>query len=66
MDKIETVCSKSTTENGNIFLAHGAKTKTVKEVRNLYKKIASDPEYANAPHRILVFRFKDSSGKIHD
>lgn len=66
LEKLHSVKTNSITENGNVFIANGAKTSTFTEVRNIYKKIVSDPENSRATHRILAFRFTDNNGKIHE
>lgn len=53
--------SESIKDSGNIFTATCAPTTSYAQVRNAYKKIASDPNYAGASHRILAYRFKDSN-----
>lgn len=35
-------------------------------MRSFYKKVVSDPECARADHNIIVYRFRDKSGKIHE
>jgi hypothetical protein len=51
---------------GTEIFATGAKVTLIAEVQNLYKKVCIDPYSAAADHRILVYRFEDSSGKIHE
>ena len=36
------------------------------EVAGLYKKVNVDPNSEASDHRILVYRFKDSNGKIRE
>lgn len=54
LEKLHSVKTNSITENGNVFIANGAKTSTYTEVRNIYKKIVSDPENSRATHRISL------------
>ncbi|XP_048779381.2 uncharacterized protein LOC125682836 [Ostrea edulis] len=70
-DEIENLdISDTTTEptklKGSEIFATGAKVTSIIEVQNLYKKVCVDPYSAAADHRILIYRFVDSSGKIHE
>ncbi|KAJ8301220.1 hypothetical protein KUTeg_020207 [Tegillarca granosa] len=51
---------------GNHFIAEGGKSVSIAQVRNIYKKVASNPVHASANHRILVYRTKDNNGKTHE
>ncbi|XP_062577805.1 uncharacterized protein LOC134239650 [Saccostrea cucullata] len=53
-------------DEGNTFKAAAATTDTYNQVRNFYKKVVIDPSYATAEHNILVYRFKDGNGAIHE
>ncbi|KAJ8304918.1 hypothetical protein KUTeg_018501 [Tegillarca granosa] len=35
-------------------------------IKNLYKKVATDASYASADHKIMVYRFQDEQGKLHE
>ncbi|KAJ8322173.1 hypothetical protein KUTeg_000644 [Tegillarca granosa] len=64
LDKISTVTSEKISDNGNHFVAEGTETTSIAQVRNFYKKVASNPIYSSANHRILVYRVTDSNNKI--
>ncbi|XP_061164453.1 protein IMPACT-like [Saccostrea echinata] len=53
-------------DEGNTFKAAAATVETYNQVRNFYKKIIIDPAYSTAEHNILVYRFKDNTGAIHE
>ncbi|XP_062574269.1 uncharacterized protein LOC134236103 [Saccostrea cucullata] len=53
-------------DEGNTFKAAAATTDTYNQVRNFFKKNVIDPSYATAEHNILVYRFKDGNGAIHE
>ncbi|XP_056017036.1 uncharacterized protein LOC125676365 [Ostrea edulis] len=53
-------------QEGNIFTSLSSTADTYAEVRNMYKKVLRDPDFACANHNILAYRFKDAEGKIHD
>lgn len=65
-ESLDTVKSGPVTEAGNKFSATAAEADTYAKVRSFYKKVVSDPECARADHNIIVYRFRDQSGKIHE
>lgn len=65
-ESLDTVKSGPVTEAGNKFSATAAEVVTYAKVRRIYKKVVSDPECARADHNIIVYRFRDKSGKIQE
>lgn len=61
-ESLDTVTSGPVTEAGNKFSATAAEVDT----RSFYKKVVSDLVCARADHNIIVYRFCDKSGKIHE
>ncbi|XP_062573517.1 uncharacterized protein LOC134235401 [Saccostrea cucullata] len=66
LEEIEVKRSNTHTESGNQISAAAVEVETYAKVRNFYRKISMDPVYGRANHNILVYRFKDNSGTIHD
>ena len=54
------------TEGGNSFKAIASQVSSYAQVRNFYRRVLRDPEYASANHNILVYRFTGSEGLVHD
>ncbi|KAK3100530.1 hypothetical protein FSP39_021398 [Pinctada imbricata] len=52
-------------KDGNTFIAEASIVKSVTEVTNLHWKVRCGRSTASADHHILVYRFKDERGKIH-
>ncbi|XP_048753927.2 uncharacterized protein LOC125665320 [Ostrea edulis] len=55
-----------TSTEGNDFKIAASTTATFNQVRNFYKKVVMDSNYSNADHNILVYRFTDKNGLIHE
>ena len=66
LDNIEVVYTQPTKSKGSEIFATGRKVSTMSEVSELYKKVNVDPNSVASDHRILVYRFKDSDGKIQE
>ncbi|XP_061190455.1 protein IMPACT homolog [Saccostrea echinata] len=66
LEEIEVKRSNTLSESGNQISAAAVEVETYAKVRNFYRKISMDPVYGRANHNILVYRFKDNSGTIHD
>ncbi|XP_062604926.1 myosin-J heavy chain-like [Saccostrea cucullata] len=60
------VTELETNEGGNIFRGIGGTTECYNHVRDMYKKTLCDKSHAKADHNILVYRFQDSNGQIHE
>ncbi|XP_061179611.1 protein IMPACT homolog [Saccostrea echinata] len=56
----------SVTEDGNIFTSLISEIHTYAQVRDVYKNVLRNADYACANHNILVYRFKDAQGRVHD
>ncbi|KAJ8307585.1 hypothetical protein KUTeg_014861 [Tegillarca granosa] len=65
VEEVQTETSASISEAGSNFIAVGANTSSLNEVRRFYKKVSVEPKYAMCNHRILVYRHRDEEGKIH-
>ena len=65
LQKIQ-ISALETSAEENIFKIAAATTETYNHARNLYKKVMIDPAYSTADHNILVYRFKDKNGLIHE
>lgn len=66
LDNVNIVYTESTVIKDSEIFATGRKIHSVKEVNELYKKTSIDPSSAVANHRILVYRFSDSSDKLQE
>ncbi|XP_062593379.1 protein IMPACT homolog [Saccostrea cucullata] len=66
LDECDVRKCESVTEDGNIFTSLIAEIHTYAHARNVYKNILRNPDYAFANHNILVYRFKDAQGRVHD
>ena len=58
--------TEPTKMKGTEIFATGAMVTSITEVENLYKKVCIDPYSAAMDHRILAYRFEDSSGKMNE
>lgn len=65
-ESLEVVSSDPVTEAGNKFTATAAAVNTYANIRAFYKKVVSVPDCTRADHNILVYRFRDKSGLIHE
>ncbi|XP_022335963.2 uncharacterized protein LOC111132447 [Crassostrea virginica] len=66
LDNIEVVYTQPTKCKGSEIFATGRKVCTMSEISELYKKVNVDPNSVASDHRNLVYRFKDSDGKIQE
>ncbi|XP_061188800.1 uncharacterized protein LOC133196973 [Saccostrea echinata] len=66
LNEIEVVHSDSIHEGGNVFTAVATKVNAYAEVRNFYKKVMSDPNFASAHHNVLAYRMQDAQGNVRD
>ena len=51
---------------GNKFKGTMKTVKSISEVRDVYKKVISDPRHATANHNILVYRTEEEDGFCDD
>ncbi|XP_061170362.1 uncharacterized protein LOC133179682 [Saccostrea echinata] len=69
LEKIEGITTKRSdthSDGGNQFSAAAVDVNAYAKVRNFYKKISIDPVYGRANHNILIYRFKDNNGVLHE
>ncbi|KAJ8302891.1 hypothetical protein KUTeg_019287 [Tegillarca granosa] len=66
LDGLKVETTNCVSDNGNKFLAIGTQVRCYTNIKNLYKKVASDASYASADHKIMVYRFQDEQGKLHE
>ncbi|KAJ8307584.1 hypothetical protein KUTeg_014865 [Tegillarca granosa] len=65
VEEVQTETSACISEAGSNFIAVGANTSSLNEVRRFYKKVSIEPKYAKCNHCILVYRHRDEEAKIH-
>ena len=66
LEETVVVKGEEITQEGNTFKGLASTVQTYAHIKNLYKKVLRDPEYACANHNILAYRFKDAEGRVHD
>ncbi|XP_056009389.1 uncharacterized protein LOC130051465 [Ostrea edulis] len=66
IEEMESGRSNTHSEGRNQFSAAAVEADTYANVRNFYKKISMDPVYGKANHNILIYRFKDNNGILHE
>ena len=66
LEDITVYATESVSEGGNSFKAIASQVSSYAQVRNFYRRVLRDPEYASANHNILVYRFTGSEGLVHD
>ncbi|XP_061167262.1 protein IMPACT homolog [Saccostrea echinata] len=66
LEEVDVNKTDTVTEDGNVFTSLVAEIQTYAQVRNLYKNVLRNQDYACANHNILVYRFKDAQGRVHD
>lgn len=64
--QLSTHSTQPTKLKGSEIFATCVKASSVEEVQDLYRKVCVDPYSAMADHCILIYRFVDSAGKIHE
>lgn len=64
LDDVLVVSTDPVQKDGSEFMAIGANIQSTDEALNVYKKASIDPYAASCDSRILVYRFRDQSGKI--
>ncbi|XP_061185539.1 protein IMPACT homolog [Saccostrea echinata] len=64
LDDFKVECTEPTKIRGSEIFATGQRVCSVTEVEKLYKKVCIDAYSAAADHRILVYRFMETSGKL--
>lgn len=63
LDDVVVVSTEPVQKDGSEFMAVGANIQSSDEALNIYKKTSIDPYAASCDSRILVYRFRDQSGK---
>ncbi|KAK3084489.1 hypothetical protein FSP39_014304 [Pinctada imbricata] len=66
LQKISLKSTKSTVVEGNKFKGNCRKVQSINDVRDTYKKVVKDKEYARANHNVLVYRLGDQEGYCDD
>lgn len=66
VELVDSVSTDPTQKKGSEIFASGARVSSSSDVQNLYQKVNLDPFSASADHRILVYRFTDSSSRIQE
>jgi myosin heavy subunit len=66
LDDLAAASTNPTKTKGSEIFATGIRVNAIEDVQNLYKKVCVDPYSAAANHRILVYRFTDTNGKIQE
>ncbi|XP_062602165.1 uncharacterized protein LOC134263799 [Saccostrea cucullata] len=64
LDDVKVECTEPTKIRGSEIFATGKSVCSVTEVETLYKKVCTDAYSAAADHRILVYRFMETSGRL--
>lgn len=65
-ESLDTVKIGPVTDVGNKYSATAAEVDSYAKVRSFYKKVVGDPECAREDHKVIVYRFRDKSSKIHE
>nr|XP_022307840.1 protein IMPACT homolog [Crassostrea virginica] len=66
LEETVVVKGEELTQEGNTFKGLSSSVQTYAHIKNMYKKVLLDPEFACANHNILAYRFKDAEGRVHD